>query len=252
MRFSLIASVVCLGGGVANANLLSFSSTAGAVDSQMFSLSGSIDAIKSVADSLGHTQISNKCLEARNHVSSARAGWNGILNFVTSPWNARSSAHATTVKRRMSSCGSSLTWIYNQPEITHPAYAPHISNCKALYTRCLSGCNSVWNWPTPPVPNAPTPSGGYSGGYARRQKRDESSCPSSEVACPISFLSENLECLDTQTELSSCGGCVTLDAGENCLKIPGAQGVGCLSGSCVVFSVEAGWKLNEEGRPELL
>lgn len=245
----MASSLFCLT-GTARAT---FQSTFNWVDSSMLQLGGSIDAIQGVANSLGHTRISNKCSEARNHVNYARSGWGGIWSFNSSPWNARSSPHAETVKRRMSSCGSSLNWIWNQPEIRHPAYAPHINNCRNSYNQCQTGCTSVWNWSTPTNNNGPTPSGGYSGGYSRRyRKREESICPANETACPISDNSENHECLDTQSELSSCGGCVTLNDGENCLIIPGAQGVGCLQGKCVVFSVNEGYKMSEAGRPELI
>ncbi|KAH9820997.1 hypothetical protein DFH28DRAFT_951186 [Melampsora americana] len=70
-----------------------------------------------------------------------------------------------------------------------------------------------------------------------------------ETACPISHLSSGFECIDTNFELASCGGCVTKGEGENCLSIIGAAGVGCLEGKCVVFSTQSEYYLGQQGRP---
>jgi hypothetical protein len=40
------------------------------------------------------------------------------------------------------------------------------------------------------------------------------------------------ECLDTATELESCGGCVSLGSGQDCTAILGAWNVGCEQGHC--------------------
>ncbi|GAA6026003.1 hypothetical protein JCM11491_001998 [Sporobolomyces phaffii] len=65
-------------------------------------------------------------------------------------------------------------------------------------------------------------------------------CPLNEQACPLS--SGGVECLDTQTSLTSCGGCVGEGGnGTNCLSIPGALGVECQAGQCVVASCFRGW-----------
>ncbi|GAA5887092.1 hypothetical protein JCM16303_007131 [Sporobolomyces ruberrimus] len=66
-------------------------------------------------------------------------------------------------------------------------------------------------------------------------------CPLNEQACPLS--SGGVECLDTQTSLTSCGGCVGEGgSGVNCLAIPGALGVECQAGKCVVASCFRGWQ----------
>ncbi|GAA5938980.1 uncharacterized protein JCM15063_004383 [Sporobolomyces koalae] len=67
-------------------------------------------------------------------------------------------------------------------------------------------------------------------------------CPLDEQACPLS--SGGFECVDTKTQLTSCGGCVSQDgegSGTNCLAIPGALGVECQEGKCVVASCFRGW-----------
>jgi hypothetical protein len=39
------------------------------------------------------------------------------------------------------------------------------------------------------------------------------------------------ECLDTQNDLESCGGCAAIGEGRDCTKITNAAGVGC---RCVI------------------
>ncbi|GAA5826226.1 hypothetical protein JCM3770_006113 [Rhodotorula araucariae] len=55
------------------------------------------------------------------------------------------------------------------------------------------------------------------------------------------------ECLDTTQSLESCGGCASTGEGVDCTKIRGAQGVGCETGKCVVFSCEQGWRPSPDG-----
>lgn len=91
--------------------------------------------------------------------------------------------------------------------------------------------------------------------YPRRLKSDADDATlfvaGSETACPVSVLSDAIECIDvrspvlpslhpsdllpsqTSKQLASCGGCASVGEGENCLGISGAEGVGCHQGSCV-------------------
>lgn len=55
------------------------------------------------------------------------------------------------------------------------------------------------------------------------------------------------ECVDTTQELENCGGCTVDGAGQDCTQIPGVEGVGCLSGECVVFSCAEGHRLSSAG-----
>ncbi|GAA6015688.1 hypothetical protein JCM10207_008174 [Rhodosporidiobolus poonsookiae] len=68
-------------------------------------------------------------------------------------------------------------------------------------------------------------------------------CPIGETACPIFPRMGTYECLDTSSELESCGGCISKGAGEDCTAIKGAQGVTCQSGGCIVFTCQPGWAL---------
>lgn len=143
----------------------------------------------------------------------------------------------------------------------------------------------VWNGtvrkcepiPTPPKSNPPRPSqypghqgGGYqgsggskgSGGYQgtggqgnegswRKRStplkaRSAPLCPTGLDACPISGAKEgDFECLDTVTELESCGGCASLGSGQDCTAIPGAWNVGCDQGRCTGMFKSVSWFLRE-------
>jgi hypothetical protein len=53
-------------------------------------------------------------------------------------------------------------------------------------------------------------------------------CP---VVGPYGVLSD-YECIDTDQELQSCGGCSSTGAGQDCTAIRGAWNVGCEYGHC--------------------
>jgi len=257
MKFLVIACLAALAPAVhASAN---FKLTCNQVNGDFTSLAKSIAQIKSIARGLGHLDIVSKCEVASSHIQFAQSSWAGISSgFLSFPWQARSSPHAQNVKVRLSSCGNILDQIYSSSRITlNKQYHPVIPSCQKNFQSCQTGCQSIWNWPSPPN-NAPRPTGGFSGdyggygGYGRRHKRQESLCPSEETACPISDAMSGIECLDTQSELTSCGGCVSKGEGQNCLLIPGAEGVGCQEGSCIVFSTKSGYTLNESGLPKLV
>lgn len=225
-----------------------FKNTCSTANNQMSSLSQYISQVKAVADKNGHAHISAKCNEASQHLAVARNSWNSISsNFGGFPWEARTSPHSNRCQSRLSSCGQTIDWIRSQPEISrYPAYRTPISNCRNTHRSCQSTCGQVWNWPTPPG-YKPQPSG-----YFRRQRREESVslCPVNEMACPISVNATGHECLDIKTEITSCGGCITKNEGENCLAIEGADEVGCETGVCRVFSALPGFEISvATGRP---
>ncbi|KAH9440441.1 hypothetical protein MJO28_016362 [Puccinia striiformis f. sp. tritici] len=245
--FALAATVLPTINASAN-----FKSTCNTVNNQMSTLTASLAQLKATADKLGHQHISDRCEEASQHLGRAQDSWGGITNnFGGFPWQARSSSHASSVRSRMSSCGSHLNWIYSQPETQHPDYQAPVSNCRRTYNSCQSGCSQIWNWPSPPGFN-PRPQPSQYAGY-RRHRRDAPAqmCPNvKETACPISANATGYECLDVKTEITSCGGCESLNEGENCMAIEGADEVGCEVGHCVVFSALPGFEINAtNGRP---
>ncbi|KAG7532143.1 hypothetical protein FFLO_03771 [Filobasidium floriforme] len=76
-----------------------------------------------------------------------------------------------------------------------------------------------------------------------RLRIDEKLCPKTMSACPIGKESSSYECLDTFTDISSCGGCASVGEGQDCTAIKGAKWMGCEQGSCVVYSCRPGFKL---------
>lgn len=227
-----------------------FKSTCGTANNQMSSLNSYLMQVKAIADRNGHVAISAKCNEAARHLIAARTSWNFIsTKFGRSPWEARSSSDAGLCQTRLSSCGASIDWIRSRPEVNRfPAYRVPLSNCWTGHRSTQSTCGQVWKWPCPPGYNKPKPSGSF-----RRKARDASKtlCPNpSESACPISANSTSYECLNTNTEMYSCGGCATNKLGENCYEIDGANTFGCEAGVCRVYSALPGWKMSPlTGRP---
>lgn len=97
------------------------------------------------------------------------------------------------------------------------------------------------------------------------KKKDYSSflCPGGAVACPVytgeqvtsesvSTLENSLatladwfklgfECMELDSELNSCGGCLALGVGQDCSEITNARATGCESGVCAVYSCFDGY-----------
>ena len=100
----------------------------------------------------------------------------------------------------------------------------------------------------------PTPSGKNDGGH-RRWKKDVSDQTTfdhqmycgAKSACsvPTEDGAWSYECIDTMTELESCGGCVSDGNGQNCLDIPNVAlgGVTCNLGACAVSKCRPGFKV---------
>lgn len=83
--------------------------------------------------------------------------------------------------------------------------------------------------------------------------RDNAYCPEGFTGCSIPD-STQYECIDTKTELESCGGCVhgafgnsTSSAGVDCTTLRGVSigGVTCDGGHCQVNSCRRGFKLKD-------
>ncbi|KAI0068368.1 hypothetical protein BV25DRAFT_1911353 [Artomyces pyxidatus] len=122
-------------------------------------------------------------------------------------------------------------------------------------------CTFGWEWifpifscqplPTPPSTPPSKPSGVH---YKKRthKARNNQLCPTGLSACPVTGLTNNVtsdyECIDTQQELESCGGCSSVGAGQDCTAIPGAWNVGCAAGSCAVYNCMAGFRLSLDGK----
>lgn len=65
------------------------------------------------------------------------------------------------------------------------------------------------------------------------------------MQCPVWGQPGVFECIDTLTDLESCGGCP--GHGEVCSDILGAVSVECVAGKCVVRECEDGWEVARGG-----
>lgn len=99
---------------------------------------------------------------------------------------------------------------------------------------------------------APTGGSSPSGGAQRRSQSIQArpkQCQKGYEACPISGVfwgvvnARTYECVDTQNDLESCGGCVDNDSangernikgGRDCSAIPNVDSVRCVRGQCVI------------------
>ncbi|WWD04022.1 hypothetical protein V865_002085 [Kwoniella europaea PYCC6329] len=124
-------------------------------------------------------------------------------------------------------------------------------------TDCSATGSDTWLVALGPEPSA-TPSAVAR--RASRIKRERSLCPKGQHACRI-YGSSEYECLNTNYELESCGGCkygeylgdyrrpylvnTTTSAGEDCSNITGAEpwGVSCSSGRCDIKACIEGYSL---------
>ncbi|PPQ93896.1 hypothetical protein CVT25_007809 [Psilocybe cyanescens] len=99
---------------------------------------------------------------------------------------------------------------------------------------------------------------GYPSGYGKRALSEASSkllCPIGLSACQIIGRGAELwECVDTQKDLESCGGCMiqssylfSKDDGIDCTAIPGISDVSCVEGKCLVHRCMAGFSVNQAG-----
>jgi len=82
------------------------------------------------------------------------------------------------------------------------------------------------------------------------KSRALSPCPRGMAACPMTALvgdSTDYECLDTFAELTSCGGCASTGAGQNCGLMYGAWNVGCEFGECKIYTCAGGFTKSLDG-----
>jgi len=73
-------------------------------------------------------------------------------------------------------------------------------------------------------------------------------CPANKEMCRFG---RSLKCVDTQTNLVSCGGCMhgrPSKRGQDCSEIPGVDVVSCVGGGCDVKSCIEGYTFNPDSR----
>lgn len=106
--------------------------------------------------------------------------------------------------------------------------------CNAGYTACGTNCIN---------PNTQSCVSGVP--VTKKARRSMSHmCPEGLSRCPLPR--GGYECVDTRTDIESCGGCPRLgekveNPGVDCTDLPGVSGVRCLEGRCQVDACDRGY-----------
>jgi hypothetical protein len=78
-------------------------------------------------------------------------------------------------------------------------------------------------------------------------------CPFGQTACGGYSGPTSYECIDINTTLDSCGGCIfplegQPGGGTDCSEILGVESVQCFMGRCAVMSCKVGWMVTADGQ----
>ena len=57
-------------------------------------------------------------------------------------------------------------------------------------------------------------------------------CPAVHGQCPVAGVVGEFECVETLSEMTSCGGCASTGAGVDCTTIPYVEYASCYGGFC--------------------
>ncbi|BGP20090.1 hypothetical protein JCM10213_002660 [Rhodosporidiobolus nylandii] len=85
---------------------------------------------------------------------------------------------------------------------------------------------------------AAVPSGAIARTRSRRDNR-RSLCPASHSACEVAGSSKGFECIDVTSNLEQCGACAN-QGGVDCTSLPFVESVGCVAGTCEIWSCVEG------------
>ncbi|GAA6014196.1 hypothetical protein JCM10207_006129 [Rhodosporidiobolus poonsookiae] len=89
----------------------------------------------------------------------------------------------------------------------------------------------------------PTPSGARA--RARRATHAKRNlCPADHSACAVPN-GKGFECIDTASNLEQCGACASA-GGVDCTALPGVESVGCVAGTCEIWSCAEGHSYDAE------
>ncbi|KAJ7152995.1 hypothetical protein C8R46DRAFT_912829 [Mycena filopes] len=106
--------------------------------------------------------------------------------------------------------------------------------CAYPYTECNGKCGTYQGCPSTYL--------------ARRDGHKR--CHKGFTACNVPGRSDNTwECIDTQNDLESCGGCaydLGASSGADCTAIAGVSDVSCIKGECVVHKCMFGYDLDDK------
>ncbi|KAF8063370.1 hypothetical protein FPV67DRAFT_1672398 [Lyophyllum atratum] len=124
----------------------------------------------------------------------------------------------------------------------YPSYNPTTCVCNQPYTECNGKCGIFHGCPS---------------GYVKRDLHygTDKQCPKGLSACGVLGRSaKSWECLNTQTDLESCGGCIIPlyngqvgPEGVDCTAIAGVSDVSCVKGGCLVHRCMPGYEVNVTG-----
>ncbi|KAH9946622.1 protein priA [Amylocystis lapponica] len=123
-------------------------------------------------------------------------------------------------------------------------------------------CNDGWFWhmptsccqPSTTPSSTPTPPAQPSGKTTKHRRtmksRRTTLCPSDLVACPLSGLvsSSDFECISPESDIESCGGCLSTGEGKDCTAMEGVWNVGCEAGVCAVYTCQDGFTRSLDGQ----
>lgn len=188
----------------------------------------------------------------------------------TLTWSCRSTAVPTTT-----TCGTGFWWSalnmcvslgntnanvpsgYSCPD--NWSWLSSKSCCKPnTPTSTTPTCGSSWSWHPGkqccvPGGSGATPSN-VPGTHSRKRQaavhKRTTFCPSTHESCIIPGSSKRApeyECLDTRSELTSCGGCTATGHGQDCSAIQNAKVSTCQAGKCVVQKCKNGFEVDVTG-----
>ncbi|KAF9445196.1 hypothetical protein P691DRAFT_735384 [Macrolepiota fuliginosa MF-IS2] len=123
-----------------------------------------------------------------------------------------------------------------------PATKPTSCICPKPYLECNGKCGLYKGCPS----GKPY--------YRRDSLSRELICPTGMEACGIwGRNARTWECVDTMSDLESCGGCVIHlpngygREGQDCTALPGVSDVSCVQGQCVVHKCMPGYDVHASG-----
>ncbi|EAU83478.1 hypothetical protein CC1G_04734 [Coprinopsis cinerea okayama7 len=158
--------------------------------------------------------------------------------WITCPKHCKFPPHSTPLCTWLNPCG----FICKDGYIGHPLLNPKSCVCKWPFTECNGKCGL----------HKACPSKGY---HKRELTAENAKCPTGFTACGIlGRHAGSWECVDTQRDLESCGGCmVSLNNdlnnrdGQDCTAIQGVDDVACVQGQCKVNKCMDGYTVSESG-----
>ncbi|KAG8923391.1 hypothetical protein FRC01_012807 [Tulasnella sp. 417] len=97
----------------------------------------------------------------------------------------------------------------------------------------------------------PNPTGpGPTGSPINAKKKRGLHCTKGFQSCPHYSGRGGFECVDTQNDPESCGGCVSLDgkgSGTDCTALEGVSVTRCAAGSCIIDACRKGYAKSLDG-----